>query len=202
MTDSKSQEELEFYSASVNAWYSSALEHDKSLLTLSAGGIGLLITLLSTVGLKSYCALMLCALAILCFIVCLISVLKIFNGNRTHIVKLFKGDEDLDNPDLVRLDKIAIWSFILGVVFSALVGVTTAYQQYSEKETKMTDSKTNINKGLAQDSFNGVHNLQKKSFNGVQQLKPPATSSSSTTQTNQTNSTQTSATPLKSEKKN
>ena len=47
------QKKIEFYAASVAAWYESSLEHDKSLLTLSAGGIGLLITLLTTVGLGS-----------------------------------------------------------------------------------------------------------------------------------------------------
>ena len=35
--------EVEFYAANVGAWLNTSLEHDKSILTLSAGGIGLLV---------------------------------------------------------------------------------------------------------------------------------------------------------------
>lgn len=45
------QKSVEFYAAGINAWYNTSLEHDKSIFSLSAGGIGLLITLLTTVGL-------------------------------------------------------------------------------------------------------------------------------------------------------
>lgn len=195
MTDTKSQEELEFYSASVNAWYGTALEHDKSLLTLSAGGIGLLITLLTMDELKSCLSLVLYSVAILCFVVCLISVLKIFNGNREHIIKLFQGDDNLHDPKLEMLDKIAFWSFIFGVIFSVIVGVTTAYQQFSKKDTTMTDNKSKTTRAIAQDSFNGVQNLQ-KSFTGVQQLKPTATTNG-VAQPSQSNTTQQPATPVK-----
>ncbi|MFA7350835.1 MAG: hypothetical protein WC009_08750 [Methylotenera sp.] len=195
MTDTKSQEELEFYSASVNAWYSTALEHDKSLLTLSAGGIGLLITLLTMDEIKSCLTLVLYSIAMVCFVICLISVLKIFNGNREHIIKLFQGDDNLHDPKLERLDKIAFWSFIFGVVFSVIVGITTAYQQFSKKEPNMTDNKSKTTRGIAQDSFSGVQNLQ-KSFTGVQQLKPAATPNS-TTQASQPAPTQQPVTPVK-----
>jgi hypothetical protein len=45
--------EVEYFAAIANAWVNTRVEHDKSLLTLSAGGIGLLITLLSTVGIET-----------------------------------------------------------------------------------------------------------------------------------------------------
>lgn len=47
------EKDIQFYAASVTAWFNTRLEHDKSLLALSAGGIGLLVTLLTTVGVKS-----------------------------------------------------------------------------------------------------------------------------------------------------
>jgi hypothetical protein len=189
MPENKSQEEIEFYSASVSAWYNSSLEHDKSLLTLSAGGIGLLITLLTTGGLNnSYMTLTLYVLAILAFIVCLISVLLIFNGNKTHIVKLFQGEDVLNDDYLEKLDKIAIWSFIIAVVFASIVGVATAYKQV-KKEINMTDKTIKTTSGIAQDSFKGAQMLQ-KSFTGAQQLKPQATSSGSSTSAVSSNSTQ------------
>ena len=47
------KKQIEYYASCVNAWFNTKLERDRSLLTLSAGGIGLLITLLTTVGLSS-----------------------------------------------------------------------------------------------------------------------------------------------------
>jgi hypothetical protein len=40
--DDIKKKEIAFYTAGVTAWYNTSLEHDKSLFTLSAGGIGLL----------------------------------------------------------------------------------------------------------------------------------------------------------------
>lgn len=75
----KNQKEVEFYAASVNAWFNTSLEHDKSLFTLSAGGIGLLLTLLTTVGLSSAESLVLYIGAILSFLSAIIAILLIFS---------------------------------------------------------------------------------------------------------------------------
>jgi len=47
------QKDVAFYSAAVTAWFATALELDKSILTLAAGGVGLHVTLLTTVGVRS-----------------------------------------------------------------------------------------------------------------------------------------------------
>ncbi|PKF49010.1 hypothetical protein AT251_22010 [Enterovibrio nigricans] len=58
---SNKEKEVEFYAATVGAWLNTKFELDKSLLTLSTGAIGLLVTLLTTVGASSvegwYCIL-------------------------------------------------------------------------------------------------------------------------------------------------
>lgn len=163
--------EIEFYSGGVAAWYNSSLEHDKSLLTLSAGGIALLITFVS--GLNSCWLLTLYVLAIFSFIACLISVLLIFKGNKDHISKLINGD-DFRNPYLDKLDSVAMWGFGFGVIFAAIIGISNAYQQYS-KEKVMSDVKPKTVTGVAMDSFSGAQLLQ-KSFTNAHQLKPQAAS--------------------------
>jgi len=177
--------DIEFYSASVAAWYNSSLEHDKSLLTLSAGGIGLLISFGD--GLKSQWSFTLYVLAIISFIVSLISVLLIFQGNKNHIIKLFSG-EDFDNPYLAWMDKIAMWSFALGVIFAAIIGVSTAYQQLS-KEKAMSGNTPKTTRAVAMESVNGVQLLQ-KSFTGAQQLRPQAAATSNLTPSSSSNTTQ------------
>jgi hypothetical protein len=66
--------QAEWYAANLAAWFATRLEHDKSLLTLSAGGIGLLITLVSTVGIHSAESLILYILAFIAFVLCLAAV--------------------------------------------------------------------------------------------------------------------------------
>ncbi len=86
------EKEIAWYAAALDAWYGTRLEHDKSLLTLSAGGIGLLITLASTVGIPSRIALRLASLAILAFILCVVAVLLIFKGNSGHLEDVVHGE--------------------------------------------------------------------------------------------------------------
>lgn len=193
MTDNDliKQKEIEFYAGGVTAWYNTRIEHDKSLLTLSAGGVGLLITLITTIGVSSAEGLVLYILAIFSFIVCLGAILIIFKKNSVHIEDALKSEMPLSDPLLAKLDNIAIMAFSAGIIFSSVIGVSAAINSYSNKVNAMT----NENKqkaGFANDSVNGVSNLKSaeilnKSFNGVNNLKPsaPQDSSNSTSGTPQ-----------------
>jgi hypothetical protein len=180
------QKVVEYYAASVNAWYSTSLEHDKNVLTLSAGGIGLLITLLTTVGLTSAEALVLYIGAITSFLVALISILFIFRRNQTYIEQVLTGNNTGTETVLAKADTIVLLAFGIGVVFTAVIGFATAIHSYTSKEKNMTteDSKSThpvfltdtsiidpTNIGLGIESFNGAAVLN-KSFNNVVSLKP------------------------------
>lgn len=176
------QKEIQYYASSVNAWFNTSLEHDKSILVLAAGGIGLLITLLTTVGLSSAEALALYIVAIICFLVALISVLVVFRQNRTHIENILNKNNCTENdPILAKADLIALWAFGMGVVFAAIIGVGAAINSHSlkgksmskdhEKTVPLREIQTNVsNLQPATESFNGVAALQ-KSFNGAANLQ-------------------------------
>ncbi len=106
MTEQEIREhkEIEFYAAAVNAWLGTSLEHDKSLLTLSAGGVGLLVTLLSTVGLHFADALIIYVAALVAFTICLSAVLWIFKRNRAHLQDAIKGKDVLARTMRERAD--------------------------------------------------------------------------------------------------
>ena len=72
------QKDIQFHAGSVAAWYASSLEFDKSLLALSAAGIGLLLTLLTTDRITSVVMVVLYVIAIIFFLASLLSVLAIF----------------------------------------------------------------------------------------------------------------------------
>lgn len=180
----KHQKEVEYYSASVNAWFNTSLEHDKSVFTLSAGGIGLLLTLLTTVGLSSTESLVLYIAAILSFLLAIVAVLFIFRYNKNYIEKIISGESETNDPALKWLDLISLWSFGVGILFTSVIGISAAISSYSTKEKEMkneTQNSTPLSEG-----FNGAKNLQpsiyqNNSFNGAKNLQPnPATSTTTT----------------------
>lgn len=157
----KAQKDIQFYGASVNAWINTSLEQDKSLLTLSAGGIGLLIALLTTIGIAEVALLVLYVLAIVAFSVCLIFVLYIFSRNRKHVEKVLAGNPAAD-PSLGTADYAAMAAFLAGALLTGIIGITMAVSVYqSKKEQKMAEeSKPAVTTGTVNRSFNNLGALQ------------------------------------------
>ena len=179
------QKHVEFYSAGLTAWYTTRLEHDKGLLTLSAGGIGLLMTLMTTVGVSSAESLVLHVSALVTFLVCLIAVLIIFKKNADHLEDVIVGTASQDDPALSRLDAVATWSFAFGVMFSVLIGISAAINSYGKVEKKMSSSdQKQSSTGIAQESFNGIAKLQPASPQSSSSTESP-TPSAPPSQSNQ-----------------
>jgi hypothetical protein len=178
--------DVEFYAAGVNAWYSTSLEYDKSIFSLSAGGIGLLITLLTTVGLTAAWLKFLYVAAILCFMTSLVAVLVIFRRNRNHIEQVLGagGGTVKEDPLLKRLDLAAIISFGTGAALASTIGITIAFTPSKPKEESMSSDsqKPTSQPTPSLESFDGIKNLQPtggftKSFNGIGNLQPQPTAS-------------------------
>lgn len=191
MTDNEieGQKNIEYYAASVAAWYESSLEHDKSLLTLSAGGIGLLITLLTTVGLDTAEALVLYAGAIISFVVSIISVLGVFRENKRYIEDVLAGKNQTTDPILSKLDGTAIWSFAIGVVFTAVIGISAAIHSYTPKEITMANETKKTTE--TKESVNCAENarLETCSHNGAKKLQSQQQIQSNVQTTTSTNNT-------------
>lgn len=176
------QKTIEYFAAAYAAWYATRLEYDKGLLTLSAGGIGLMITLVTTVGVFSAFALCLYALAIFSFSICIGLVLYIFNKNSQHIVDVLLSNDQVVDEKLVWLDKFAGWSFGIGIFFSLILGVTTGCHSYATNLTKEKELAENNQKAghsvttFANDSVNGMSAFKPvdmgKSFSGMSSMKP------------------------------
>ena len=188
---------VEFYAASVTAWYTSALEHDKSIFALSAGGIALLVTLLTTVGIEEVVTLLLFFVATVAFLITLGCLLWVFRLNQNYIEHTLTTGTLVDDPKLKRLDQTARWSFLLGVLFASAVGFSAAWTSFnkklSDKEKVMANDKPAQTQSVpAFDSVNGAAKLSPdftKSFHGAGGLQPattPATSTTSNTTTSQT----------------
>jgi hypothetical protein len=170
LNDSK---QVEFYSQGIAAWFNSALEHDKSLLTLSVAGVGVLVSMMQTV-IDSICALLLYTGAVLAFMICIVSVLMIFKRNKNHILDVFNGQTKNDHL-LELLDSSASSSFFIAMLLSALLGISSAITTYSEKGKKMANEniKNTSQSTTTYDSVNGMANLipANESFNQMANLQ-------------------------------
>ena len=175
------QKKVAFYAAAVTAWFATSLEHDKSLLTLSAAGIGLHLTLLTTVGIRSTEALVLYIFAIICFAASLLIVLGMLDRNKKYIERIVRS-EDITKTDisLARMDASAKFIFGLGVFCTAIVGISAAIFSYSDKDRPMAEKQKPTPSVPIFDSFNGAAKLQptksllKESFSGAASLQPAA----------------------------
>jgi len=171
--EKKDLKDIEYYSNSVNAWFNTNLERDKSILAISAGALGLLITLLTAFGVNNITELIIYFAAILCFMLAIVFMIIIFNRNASYLSNLNEGKFDKDSV-LTILDHIGFWSFILGIIFSFIIGCSLLLSSLNintevkmEKETKQTRVQI------------------KKSFNNAPRMKPQTQQSSTSNQNTQ-----------------
>ena len=193
------------YSVLLSAWIETKMERDKTLVTLSAAAIGLLVTILTTVGVKHFWEIPFFAFAVISFLVTIWSSLTIYQLNSEHLEEAIKGSSVKD-PRLEKYDKQSVRAFIIGSIATLLIGVSSAsYEVINPKVNKMTNQqKSSNNSGkptILRESMDGVTklnpSLEKKSLDGITNLNPQAvqqttqTQSTSTTQNSSTNSSNT-----------
>lgn len=153
--------EVEHYAALVNAWFGTRLEYDKNVLTLSAGGIGLLLTLLTAVGISTSESVFLYSAALISFLISLVCILIIFKRNSTYLEKCIQNTAPASEPSLMLLDNTALAAFGIGVLFTTIIALSTAVQSYTNhiKEEIMANDKK-LNDGNLWESFTGAPALK------------------------------------------
>lgn len=125
MAKSQSNTEDEaFRSASINAWIQSKMERDKALLTLSSGGIGLLVTFLQFKENIEPCHTILYYIAFFSFITCIVSIIVIFSRNAKYIEKLLSSDTRENDKVLGFFDYMAVTFFAIGILFTIIIGLS------------------------------------------------------------------------------
>lgn len=132
-TSPPDQREIEYYAAQANAWFNTALEHDKSILALSSAAIGLIVTVLTAIGANSQLDEWLYGAALLAFVSSVITILIIFRRNKSYLEDLVNCRESRLESELKQYDLFAISSFGLGVALVVAVGISTVVQSHERK---------------------------------------------------------------------
>jgi hypothetical protein len=176
---------IEHYSVLLSAWIATKMERDKTLITLAAAAIGLLITILTTVGAINILVICLFAFAILAFIITIWSALEIYQLNSKHIEDALRGSSERD-PKLEKYDKISTSSFLIGVFSALLIGTISAGNKLFKMENiNMAKQDQNTSNTIfTGDSLNGLsglnpQNIEIKSLNGLGNLSPASVQPSS-----------------------
>ena len=116
-----------FYSAVVQAWVATRMEKDRTLLSLSGGGVGLLATLLTTVGLSSSTELLLYVLAGSSFVCAIIVALRVLDRNSRYLEEVIKNGKNDDDPRLIMLDRCLWGLFLAGIILTGAIGILSGY---------------------------------------------------------------------------
>lgn len=168
-----------FYAATVAAWYSSAFEHDKSILTLASGGIGLLVTLVIA-NKPAPLIITLYGIALLAFLASVFSILFVFRRNKTHLEDIIHKRAFDNDSQLDCADRVAFWGFFIGACISALIGILSALSGHIPEGFSMGNTKPNAPKTVfTQDSVSGAMRaappvIERRSVSGAASLRPSA----------------------------
>ena len=171
------------YSVLLSAWIQTKMERDRTIVTLSAGAIGLLVTILTAVGVKSVWEIPFYIISIIAFLISIWSSLVIYQLNSQHLEEAIRGSSERD-PRLEKYDKRSIGAFIIGALSALVIGILSASFQLTKSEgiimsEKDSSSKKITSKATLKESVNGITNLYpydipNRSLDGITNLSPQA----------------------------
>lgn len=161
----KDNKEIQYYMALVTAWINTKMEHDKTIITLSAAAIGLLITILTTKGTAERWHIWLFGVTFLCYLVAIITAILIFQENSVRIEHEVTNQETSHDLKLQRLDNVVRWSFFVGTICFVSIGVLSAMAN-----TQKVTAKNDIEKQV-----NGICCCNYTSSRHIKQLPPKIT---------------------------
>jgi hypothetical protein len=148
-----------------DAWLATRMERDRSILTLSAGGIGLLVALMTARRPESSGQMVIYLFASIAFVTALIAGLMIFKRNATYLEAELAawraGKTDLGDAGLVQLDWTLLVAFVVGVVLTILVAIMSAWPSTKHGCHSMTER-----------DRGSIPHTEKKSYSGVGKLRP------------------------------
>ncbi len=137
--DFKEFQNEEIHKTALSAFVQNGLEQDKILLSLNVASIGFFINFLTTFKIESKSDLMMLiiiCLSILCFLISTASVLWSFYENKVYLKALLNGNFQ-DNKLLSILEKIGLWTFILGIIFGVIFSIFLVVNNIKLKEQNM-----------------------------------------------------------------
>lgn len=171
--DPDRDKDVAFYAAAVDAWLTTGMEKDRTLLALAAGGLAVLASLLSAKGLIGAGQAGLYIVAVFAFLVTILAVLWVLERNKKVLKDAIEGGDGKDRL-MEALDVVAMVTFLFGVLATLLIAATYAQHdlvRLGEEKGQKTMEKTDVRAGR---EFTRVEpGGEKRGLSGVGALRPP-----------------------------
>lgn len=167
------------YQTLLSTWIETRMEQDKMVITLSAAAIGLLVTIITTVGIKGFWQYFFAVASFAGFIIATCGCVHIFQVNAKHLEENLRCQSTEDTSKLLKkLDRLTIVCFYAGIVCAVLMAISASFQKTGG--VAMTEKNQEVPKKIEklQESVNGVKKLSPveleigKSLNGISNLAP------------------------------
>lgn len=151
------------YEATYHAWVNTNIEADKTIITIASGGIGLLVTLINVIEVKSDKDLYIYITAISLFVIAIIAGIFVFKRNPAVLVKSLNKNYKKDRL-LSVADAMMIASFSAGLLLTTYIGLKasvnklakTPVEAQAQSDNKNVPSNINI-KSLSVDTLTVKH---------------------------------------------
>jgi len=120
--------EILYYSHAVTAFYTSAMELDRTLVKLSV--LGIAVTLFMTLSnITNFLQLVILFIALCSFLTSIIAILINYKNNKSYIIAILTEKENREaiNQKLKTIAKLAHSAFFVGVLCFGLTAVSSAF---------------------------------------------------------------------------
>lgn len=165
-SDEEVQKNVAFYSASIQGWIATRQECDKTIVAISAGGIGLLVSLMLRDNALTGCMVILCLLGIVFFLISILSGVAIFKLNARYLASVIK--DSADKPNLKVLDFVMLVAFCCALLLSTVLGISVGVEKITSREDQMVYERNPRERNVPGEG--------EKSLDGLEDLKPPPAS--------------------------
>jgi hypothetical protein len=168
------------YQVLLTAWIHTKMEHDKTLVTISIGGIGYLISVLTLVGIKSFWEIPLFLGGFSGFLITLFAALSIYKKNAQHLEnELRESVVNNVKPKLDQLDQVIMWAFRIAVGCAIFIGISVGWSKYMANSNRPQQSQATAPEGVNK-SLSGIENLRPQSQKQSPTQTPSSPADSST----------------------
>lgn len=158
--------QVAYYQACLGAWVNTRMERDKTLLALSAGGVGVLVSLLTAVGVSSVFGLAMYFVPLSLFVATILVCIRILEENAEYLENVINEGAKGHSNKLRRLDHWAKSFFIIAVMMSAILALSIAGQQI------LTEENQSMNDERREERLVPSEEIKKESLDGIGNLGP------------------------------
>ncbi|MFA9201988.1 MAG: hypothetical protein ACEQSC_00355 [Candidatus Nanopelagicaceae bacterium] len=160
------EKEKAYYTSTLNMWYTIRLEKDKQLLTLSVTALGVLVTLLRTLGVSSVIQAIFFAIAVLCFFFTIILILCSLEKSSIYLKQILT-DSPVDEKTLIILDRVATICFGAAMLAVLAIGADSVLNNFhQEKIVAQESQKPQVQRMV------DLGNKQTQGMQGAASLRP------------------------------